>query len=49
MYQVEGKIIIYVTSIRFEGTVKTIPLNSILEFSIISDFKMRSNYLALIY
>ena len=36
------KIIINVTLIRFEGTSKTIPLNSILEFSIIADFKMRN-------
>ena len=38
--KLKGKIIINVTLIRFEGTGKTIPLNSILEFSIISDFKM---------
>ena len=36
----KGKIIINVTLIWFEGTGKTSPLNSILEFSIISDFKM---------
>ena len=40
--KLKGKIIINVTVIRFEGTGKTIPLNSILEFSIISDFKMRN-------
>ena len=34
-----GKIIINVTLIWFEGTLKTIPLNSILE---LSDFKMRT-------
>ena len=34
--------IINATLIKFEGTGKTIPLNSILEFSIISDFKMRN-------
>ena len=37
----KGKIIINVTLIWFERTGKTISLNSILEFSIISDFKMR--------
>ena len=37
----KSKIIINVTLIWFEGAGKTIPLNSILEFSIISDFKMR--------
>ena len=36
------KIIINATLISFEGTGKTIPFNSILEFSIISDFKMRN-------
>ena len=40
--KLKGKIIINVTLISFEGTGKTIPLNSILEFSIISDFKMRN-------
>ena len=35
------------TNKPFEGTDKTIPLNFILEFSIISDFKC--NYLAPIY
>ena len=38
----KGKIIINATVIWFEGTGKTIPLNSILEFSTISDFKMRN-------
>ena len=37
--KLKGKIIINATLIWFEGTGKTIPLNSILEFSIISDFK----------
>ena len=40
--KLKGKIIINVTLIWFEGTGKTIPLNSILEFSIRSDFKMRN-------
>ena len=40
--KLKGKIIIDVTLIWFEGTGKTIPLNSILEFSILSDFKMRN-------
>ena len=40
--KLKGKIIINVTLIWFEGTGKTIPLNSILEFSVISDFKMRN-------
>ena len=40
--KLKGKIIINATLIWFEGTGKTIPLNSILEFSIISDFKMRN-------
>ena len=40
--RLKGKIIINATLIWFEGTGKTIPLNSILEFSIISDFKMRN-------
>ena len=39
--KLKGKIIINVTLIWFEGTGKTISLNSILEFSIIPDFKMR--------
>ena len=39
--KLKGKIIINVTLIWFEGTGKTISLNSIFEFSIISDFKMR--------
>ena len=39
--KLKGKIIINVTLILFEGTGKTISLTSILEFSIISDFKMR--------
>ena len=43
MYQVEGlsnkK---NVALIWFEGTGKTIPFNSVLEFSILSDFKMRN-------
>ena len=38
----KGKIIINVILIWFEGTGKTIPLNSILEFSIRSDFEMRN-------
>ena len=42
MYQLQSKIIINVTLISFEGTDKTIPFSSILEFSIISDFKMRN-------
>ena len=44
MYQVEGKIIKNVTLIWFEDTGKTIPFNSVLEFStsILSDFKMRN-------
>ena len=29
-------------NLRFERTCKTIPFNSILEFSILSDFKMRN-------
>ena len=40
--KLKGKIIINATLIWFEGTGKTIPLNSILEFSVISDFKMRN-------
>ena len=40
--KLKGKIIINVTLIWFEGTCKTIPFNSILEFSILSDFKMRN-------
>ena len=40
--KLKGKIIINVTLIRFEGTCKTIPFNSILEFSILSDFKVRN-------
>ena len=36
------KIIINVTLIWFEGTGKTTSFNSILEFSILSDFKMRN-------
>ena len=40
--KLKGKIIRNVTLIWFEGTGKTIPLNSILEVSIISDFKMRN-------
>ena len=40
--KLKGKIIINVTLIRFEGTCKTIPFNSILEFSILLDFKMRN-------
>ena len=38
--KLKGKIIINVTLISFAGTGTTIPLRSILEFSIISDFKM---------
>ena len=38
----KGKITINVTLILFEGTGKTIPLNSIIECSILSDFKMRN-------
>ena len=37
-----GKIILNVTFISFGGTGKTIPFNSILEFSIISVFKMKN-------
>ena len=40
--KLKGKIITNVTLIWFEGAGKTTPLNSILEFSIISDFKMRN-------
>ena len=40
--KLKGKIIINVTLIWFESTGKTIPLISILEFYIISDFKMRN-------
>ena len=40
--KLKGKIIINVTLIWFEDAGKTIPLNSVLEFSIISDFKMRN-------
>ena len=40
--KLKGKIIINATSIWFEGTGKTIPLNSILKVSIILDFKMRN-------
>ena len=40
--KLKGKIIINATLIWFEGTGKIIPLNPILEFSIISDFKMRN-------
>ena len=40
--KLKGKIIINETLIWFEGTGKTIPFNSILEFSIWSDFKMRN-------
>ena len=40
--KLKGKIIINVTLIWFERTCKTIPFNSILEFSILSDFKMRN-------
>ena len=40
--KLKGKIIINVTLIWFEGTCKTIPFNSIHEFSILSDFKMRN-------
>ena len=40
--KLKGKIIINVTLIWFEGAGKSIPLNSILEFSIISDFEMRN-------
>ena len=47
--KLKGKIIINATLIWFEGTGKTIPLNSILEFSIISDFNEKCNNLALIY
>ena len=38
--KLKGKIIINVTLIWFERTCKTIPFNSILEFSILSDFKV---------
>ena len=40
--KLKGKIIINVTLIWFEDAGKTIPLYSILDFSIISDFKMRN-------
>ena len=40
--KLKGKIIINVTLIWFEGTGKTIPFNSILECSILSEFKMRN-------
>ena len=41
--KLKGKIIVkFVTLISFEGAGETIPLNYILEFSIISDFKMRN-------
>ena len=40
--KLKGKIIINVTLIWFERTCKTIPFNSVLEFSILSDFKMRN-------
>ena len=40
--KLKGKIIINATLIWFEGTGKTIPLNCIHEFSIISYFKMRN-------
>ena len=40
--KLKSKLIINITLILFDGTVKTIPLNSIPEFSIISDFKMRN-------
>ena len=40
--KLKGKIIINVTLIWFEGTGKTIPFNSILQFSILSDFTMRN-------
>ena len=38
----KGKIKINVTLIWFKGAGKTIPFKSVLEFSIISDFKMRN-------
>ena len=48
--KLKGKIIINVTLICFGRTCKTIPFNSILEFSILSDFKMiKCNYLSPIY
>ena len=40
--KLKGKIIIRVTLIWFEDTGKTILLNSILEFPVTSDFKMRN-------
>ena len=40
--KLKGRIIINETLICFEGTCKTIPFNSILEFSILSDFNMRN-------
>ena len=40
--KLKGKIIINATLIWFEGTGKTIPLNSILEFPILSDYKMKN-------
>ena len=40
--KLKGKIIINITFIWFEGNGKTIPLSSSLEFSKISDFKMRN-------
>ena len=40
--KLKGRIIKKLTLIWFEGTGKTIPFNSILEFSMISDFRMRN-------
>ena len=40
--KLKGKIIINVTLLRFEGTCKTIPFISILEFSILQGFKMKN-------
>ena len=40
--KLKGKILINVLLIWFKRTCKTIPFNSILEFSILLDFKMRN-------
>ena len=40
--KLKGKIIKNVILVWFEGAEKTIPFNSVLEFSILSDFKMRN-------
>ena len=41
MYHDEGLNVIYVIFILFEGNDNRIPFNSILNFAILSDFKMR--------